>query len=165
LLCLGGVAFAEEPAKKIDLRSQELFLRTLAGAGTKLAPFAGGKMTMLNLWATWCVPCRDEMPALDRLHKKYKPRGFQVVGVDVDESAEEVKRFLAKQKVTYPILLSTPQKTAQALGNLEALPTSLLLDETGDVLEVLVGGIEVPYVENAIEKQLGAGKPKSPAKK
>jgi hypothetical protein len=95
------------------------------------------------------------MPALDRLHKKYKAQGFQVDGLDMDEAADVVKRFLSKQKVAYPVLLSTPQKTAPALGDLEALPTSLLLDESGDVLEVLVGAIELPYLEKAIRKQLG----------
>jgi thiol-disulfide isomerase/thioredoxin len=161
LLAAAPAARAEAPAKKpektIDLRSAELYLRTLEGKDTKLLPFSGSKMTLVNLWATWCGPCREEMPALDRLHKKYKAQGFQVVGVDIDEAPEAVKRFLAKQKLAYPVLLSTPQKTVPALGDLEALPTSLLLDAGGDVLEVLVGGIELPYLEQAITKQLGSG--------
>jgi thiol-disulfide isomerase/thioredoxin len=155
-------ARAEAQGKKLDLRSAELYLKTLAGAATKLGPFVGAKMTLVNLWATWCGPCRDEMPALDRLHKKYKAQGFQVVGVDIDETADQVNRFLGKTKLGYPTLLSTPNKTIAALGGLEALPTSLLLDERGDVLEVLVGGIEVPYLTQAIEQRVG--KP-APAKK
>lgn len=156
------VARAETAAKKLDLRSTELHLKTLAGAATKLGPFAGAKMTLVNLWATWCGPCREEMPALERLHKKYKAQGFLVVGIDIDESAEQVNRFLGKNKLAYPTLLSTANKTVAALGGLEALPTSLLLDETGDVLEVLVGGIELPYLTQAIEQRVG--KP-APAKK
>lgn len=158
-----GLSSAQADEKKLDLRTAELYTKTLAGADTKLGPFAGKKVTLLNLWATWCGPCREEMPALDRLHAKYKARGFAVVGLDVDEPAEVVQKFLAKTKVGYPMLLSTPNKTVPALGSLEGLPTSLLLDETGDVLEVLVGGIEVPYLTKAIEKQLG-GKPAKPAK-
>jgi thiol-disulfide isomerase/thioredoxin len=150
-LLVGAGAQAE---KKLDLRKTELYLKTLEGADTKLAPFAGSKVTLVNLWATWCGPCREELPALDKLHNKYKAKGFRVVGLDVDEPVDAVKKFLAKQKITYPILLSTPDKTVPSLGNLEGLPTSLLLDETGDVLEVLVGGIEIPYVESAIKKQL-----------
>jgi thiol-disulfide isomerase/thioredoxin len=160
---VGSLGVAQAEGKKLDLRSSELYMKTLSGEDTKLAPFAGSKMTLLNLWATWCGPCREEMPALDTLHKKYKAQGFAVVGLDVDEGGEVVKKFLAKQKVGYPMLLSTPQKTVPALGDLESLPTSLLLDETGDVLEVLIGGIEVPYLEKAIEKRLG--KPIKAAKK
>ena len=156
-------ARAEAPAKKLDLRTAELYLRTLSGESTVLRPFAGSKVTLVNLWATWCGPCREEMPALDRLHKKYKAQGFSVIGVDVDEASDVVKKFLGRQKLSYPTLLSTPQKTVLALGELEALPTSLLLDETGDVLEVLVGGIEVPYLEKAIEQRLGRAK--APIKK
>src|SRR5260370_968563 len=115
-LFASSVAGAEAPQKKLDLRIAELYLTTLSGAGTKLGPFAGAKLTLLNLWATWCGPCREEMPALERLHKKYKGQGFQVVGLDIEESAEQVNRFLAKTKVSYPMLLSTPNKTVPALG-------------------------------------------------
>ncbi len=149
-----GLGRAEEPKKKIDLRSAELYLRTVAGAGTKLAPFAGKKLTLLNLWATWCGPCREEMPALNALHKKYEPRGVRVVGLDVDESAATVKKFLDRTKVDYPVILSTQNKTVAALGQLDALPTTIILDENGDALEVLVGAIEVPYVQKLIEDRL-----------
>ena len=167
LLCLlgVGVAHAEAPAPKpeakLDMRTTELFLRTLAGQATKLDPYAGKKLTLLNLWATWCGPCREEMPALDRLHKKYKAAGFQVVGIDIDETADVVKKVIAKFKVSYPVLLTTPQKTVGELGEIEALPTSILIDETGDVLEILVGAIEVPYLTKIIEQRVGSARGES----
>lgn len=160
-LALGFVVRAE--AKKLDLRASELYLHTLDAKDTKLAPYAGKKLTLVNLWATWCGPCRQEMPALEGLHKKYGGKGFQVVGIDMDEDAATVKQFLAKKKVAYPIILSTPRKTTAALGSLDALPTSLLLDQSGDVLEVLVGAVEVPELEKSIEAYL-AGKPPPPQK-
>lgn len=156
--CALLLSLAAAPAraeKKLDLRSAELYLRTVDGKATKLGPYAGKKLTLLNLWATWCGPCRDEMPALSKLHDKYKAQGFAVVGVDIDEKPAAVKAFLAKQKLTYPVLVSTEHKTVGALGELEALPTSLLLDESGDVLEVLVGAIEVPELTATIETKLG----------
>jgi thiol-disulfide isomerase/thioredoxin len=150
-------------AKKLDLRSSELFLRTVAGQATKLAPYAGSKLTLVNLWATWCGPCREEMPALEGLHKKYKAQGFAIVGVSMDEDDDAgVKTFLAKKKLAYPVVLSTVKKTDTALGGVDALPTSILLDETGDVLEVIVGAVDLPEMEKSIQGYL---KGKAPAKK
>jgi thiol-disulfide isomerase/thioredoxin len=154
---LAGVAHAEGK-KKTDLRSAELYLHTLTGQATKLQPYAGKKITLLNLWATWCGPCREEMPALTQMHEKYKARGFAVVGVDIDERPEDVRRFLQRNKVGYPMLTSTEHKTVEVLGELEALPTSVLLDENGAVLEVMVGAIEVPYIEKILDTTLGAKK-------
>src|SRR6202012_1420152 len=93
--------------KKLDLRKTELYMSTLDGKATKLAPYAGKKGTLVNLWATWCGPCVHEMPELSKLYDKYKAQGWGIVGIDVDESPAEVREFLVKRSVTYPILLST----------------------------------------------------------
>ncbi len=162
LLSIGVAIARAEDKQRVDLRKTELYLKTLTGQSTNLQPFAGAKLTLVNLWATWCGPCREEMPALDRLHKKYQAQGLTVVGVDVDEAGEVVKRFLGKMRVSYPMLLSTREKTAAVLG-IEALPTTYLLDQGGDVLAVFVGGIDLAEVTHEIEAQLG-GHPKPPAK-
>lgn len=154
VFALSASRAAGETHKKLDLRSVELGLRTLDGAPTKLTTHMGKKLTLLNLWATWCGPCREELPALARLHRQYRAQGFAVIGLDIDEAAGTVKKFLARQKLGYPMLLSTENKTVAALGDLEALPTSLLLDERGEVLEVLVGAIEVPDLTASIESGL-----------
>ena len=156
---LADASFAAPRAPhKLDLRQSELFLSTLDGKHTKLGPLAGKQLTLVNLWATWCTPCVGEMPALSKLRDKYKARGVEVVGIDVDEDPAQVRRFLAGHPVSYPVLASTPNKTVPALGNLEALPTSLLLDASGDVAEVLVGVIEIPELEKSIETRLTAKK-------
>ncbi|MEO6951024.1 MAG: TlpA disulfide reductase family protein [Polyangia bacterium] len=159
-LLLASTSFAAPKAapKKLDLRKQELFLSTLDGKRTKLGPLVGSKLTLVNLWATWCSPCVGEMPALSKLRDKYKARGFEVIGIDIDENPALVQQFLAKHQVSYPVLASTPNKTVATLGNLEALPTSLLLDEEGDVAEVIVGVLEIPDLEKTIEKRLSAKK-------
>lgn len=148
-LLLTSTAAIAKP-KKLDLRKTELYATTLEGKPTQLAPYAGKKGTLVNLWATWCGPCVHEMPELSKLYDKYKAQGWGIVGIDVDESPAEVREFLVKRSVTYPILLSTKNKTIAALGNLEALPTTIVLDPTGDVKTVLVGGLEMPEVEKII---------------
>jgi thiol-disulfide isomerase/thioredoxin len=157
IVALSSPAFSKP--KKLDLRKSDLYTTTLGGAATKLAPYAGKKGTLVNLWATWCGPCVQEMPELSKLHDKYKGRGFQVVGIDVDESPADVREFLVKHGVSYPILASTKGKTVASLGQLDALPTTVVLDANGDVSDVLVGALEIPEVEKLIDAALSGKKP------
>lgn len=93
-----------------------------------------GKVVLLNLWATWCAPCRFEIPELDKLHAKYASRGFKVIGVSVDEGgANDVKPFVSEQKIRYPIALDPDGKLATILGT-TVLPTSVIVDRTGHIV-------------------------------
>lgn len=114
------------------------------------------KVVLLNIWATWCGPCRIEIPELQRLHDKYASRGFEVIGISVDESGiEPVKQFIDQQKVTYPIALDAEGKIA-ALFQTNFLPTSVLLDRSGKIVWKRLGLIERddPEVLKAIEEAL-----------
>jgi cytochrome c biogenesis protein CcmG/thiol:disulfide interchange protein DsbE len=93
-----------------------------------------GSVVLLNLWATWCAPCRFEIPDLARLHAKYASRGFKVIGVSVDEGgAADVKPFVADQKIQYPIVLDPEGKLATLLKT-EVIPTSIVVDKSGNVV-------------------------------
>jgi thiol-disulfide isomerase/thioredoxin len=92
------------------------------------------KVVLLNVWATWCGPCRTEIPELEIMHQKYAARGFEVVGVSVDEGGPQVvKEFIDQQKVTYPIALDPEGKLA-SLFQTSVLPTSVLLDRKGRIV-------------------------------
>ncbi|MEA2490644.1 MAG: hypothetical protein QOH21_2436 [Acidobacteriota bacterium] len=92
------------------------------------------KVVLLNLWATWCGPCRTEIPELQMIHQKYAARGFEVVGVSVDETGPEaVKEFVDQQKVTYPIALDPEGKLA-SIFQTSVLPTSVLIDRNGRIV-------------------------------
>lgn len=92
------------------------------------------KVVLLNVWATWCGPCRYEIPELEMIHKKYESRGFAVVGVSVDESGPQaVKEFVDEQKVTYPIALDPEGKLA-SIFQTSVLPTSVLIDRQGKIV-------------------------------
>lgn len=93
-----------------------------------------GNVVLLNVWATWCGPCRFEIPELGKLHAKYASRGFKVIGVSLDEGgAADVKRFVADQKIAYPIVLDPEGKVA-ALLNTTMIPTSIVIDKTGNIV-------------------------------
>jgi thiol-disulfide isomerase/thioredoxin len=92
------------------------------------------KVVLLNIWATWCGPCRYEIPELQRLHNEYAAKGFEVVGVSVDESGPEaVKAFVTEQKIEYPIALDPDGKIA-TLMQTSVLPTTVLISRDGKIL-------------------------------
>jgi len=114
------------------------------------------KVVLLNLWATWCGPCRFEIPELQKMHDAYGPKGFEVIGVSVDEGGvESVKQFVAEQKMTYPIVLDPDGNLANLLKT-SVLPTTALIDRKGRVLWKHYGQVEAndATLKQAIEKAL-----------
>ena len=100
------------------------------------------KVVLLNVWATWCGPCRYEIPELQQLHEHYTPRGLEVIGVSVDESGvESVRDFVAEQpKMTYPLVLDADGKITALLQTV-VLPTSVLVDRNGKIVWKKYGAI------------------------
>jgi len=115
------------------------------------------KVVLINVWATWCVPCRYEIPELQALHEQYTPRGFEVIGVSVDESGPEaLKSFIAEQKkMTYPVVLDAEGKIANMLQT-SVLPTSILVDRKGNIVWKKFGLVESKdeQLKQAIEAAL-----------
>jgi thiol-disulfide isomerase/thioredoxin len=100
-----------------------------------------GKVVLLNAWATWCGPCRFEIPELQRMQNQYASKGFEVIGVSLDEGdVDGVKNFVGEQKVTYPIVLDPEQKLANLL-QISVLPTTVLLDRDGKIVWKKMGAI------------------------
>jgi thiol-disulfide isomerase/thioredoxin len=100
-----------------------------------------GNVVFVNVWATWCGPCRFEIPQLQALHDKYAQRGFKVVGVSVDESgADVVKQFVIEQKMSYPIAVDAEGRIANVLQT-TVLPTSVIIDRSGRIIWRKVGAV------------------------
>jgi thiol-disulfide isomerase/thioredoxin len=110
----------------------------LSGRGGKtidLAQFKG-QVVMINFWATWCGPCRTEMPLLEDIYKKYKPMGFTMLGVNVEPDAAGAEAWLAKQKpVTFPIAFDTDSKVSK-LYKVAGMPSTIFVDRKGNVREI-----------------------------
>jgi peroxiredoxin len=114
------------------------------------------KVVLLNLWATWCGPCREEIPELQRIHDENAKRGFVVIGVSVDESGvESVRQFVTDVKMTYPVVLDPQGKLANVLES-SMLPTSVLIGRDGTIVWKRIGVIlpNDEELKSAIEKAL-----------
>lgn len=116
-----------------------LRFRSAAGGEVGLAQFQGRPL-LINFWATWCAPCVREMPALDRFHQQWSPRGWSVLGLAVDQIAP-VLVFSQKLKVSYPLLVTEGEglMLSQRLGNPGGLPYTLLADAQGHIRQRKAG--------------------------
>ncbi|GAB4368799.1 MAG: hypothetical protein OHK0021_11890 [Bryobacter sp.] len=114
-----------------------------------------GKVVLLNFWATWCGPCKIEIPWFVEFEQKYKDKGFAVVGVAMDEEGWEiVKPYITDKKVNYRVLLGD-DAMAQLYGGVDSLPTSFLIDKQGKVGAVHVGLVSKSEYEKDIHALLG----------
>ncbi|KGD62231.1 redoxin domain-containing protein [Alcanivorax jadensis T9] len=117
---------AEEGAPAPDFT-----LKTLDGSNLKLSE-QRGTVILLNFWASWCGPCRTEMPLLDDLYQEYRDYGFTVLGVNLDENRDQADRLLDKIPVTFPVLFDPQNSTSETYG-VDAMPTTVLIDRNGVV--------------------------------
>jgi len=127
-----------------------LALRDLQGKEHKLADYRG-KVVVLNFWATWCDPCREEMPSMQRLQEKLAGRPFAILAVDYGEGAPRVSEFLKKVPVRFTVLLDRDTSAATA-WKVKVLPTTMVIDTEQRVRYVAVGDIE--WDSQAVEEKI-----------
>ena len=127
-------------------------LRTLNGPNLRLQE-QRGRVVMINFWATWCGPCRQEMPHLNSLYQKYKASGFVLLGVNVDDDTRNAAEVAAKLGVTFPVLLDTDKQVSRRY-DLATMPSTVLIDRDGKVRYVHRGylaGYEDTYDRQILE--------------
>jgi len=134
----------DEAARELDLirparpKQASDFSVSLLGGQTLELKGQRGKPMLINFWATWCAPCREEMPAMERLYLKHRERGFVLLAVSVDTDAALVKPFLERYRLTFPVALDARMDLANTYG-VRALPASFLIDRNGYLTALALG--------------------------
>jgi peroxiredoxin len=130
-----GLAALKEGTRSIDFT-----LSDLSGKKVSLSSYKG-KLVFLNFWATWCPPCRSEMPSMERLYQKLKGKGLVILAVDLQEDAKSVQKFVDEHKLTFPVLLDSDGKVGGSYGA-RSIPTTYIIGRDGNALGGTIGAKE-----------------------
>ena len=129
-------------------------LKDMNGKDVKLADLKG-KVVLLNFWATWCAPCRMEIPWFVELQEKYRDKGFHVVGVSVDDPPEALTPFARQFKINYPLVVGQDREDVQnAFGPIYAVPTTVIIGRGGKVCVKHIGPVTKEQFESEIKALL-----------
>lgn len=128
-----GADLPEKP-----FRYEDVEFRDLEGKVVKLSDYEG-KVIMLNLWATWCPPCRAEMPSMDRLYEKYKKSNFIILAVSIGEDKKTVSSFLKQSPHQFPVFLDHKNEVSRTYST-GSIPTTYLINKKGELIARFVGG-------------------------
>jgi len=137
----------------IGQEAPDFDLADLAGQTVRLSDYRG-RVVLLNFWATWCGPCRMEVPGLVTVHERYKDRGFTVLAVNLGEPRQRVDAFAGQFQMTFPVLLD-PAGRARRLYPTRGIPISFVLDGEGVVRQVVIGAMDEETIIGLIEPYLG----------
>ncbi|HEX5703410.1 MAG TPA: TlpA disulfide reductase family protein [Pyrinomonadaceae bacterium] len=148
---------AERDAAKVVGSEVELKLKDLSGAEQSLSSFKG-RIVVLNFWATYCIPCREEMPDLAAIQNEYAAFGVQVIGASTDEAADRAKvlQFIKETKINFPIWMGATSSDMLRFGLGTALPGSVIIGKDGRIARVISGVVNQADLKKQIDAMLSA---------
>lgn len=158
VLCLLSSASAQPPSpyaveKLSGQKAPDFTLKDINGNQVSLSSFKG-KVVLLNFWATWCPPCKAEMPSMNRLQQLLKNKGFVILAVSTDRAVVDVKDFLKKNPVNFTVLADYNLNVSRSLYKVFMMPTTFLIDKRGIIVEKYFG--EQDWTDPEIIKEIEA---------
>jgi peroxiredoxin len=139
-------------AMKIGDVAPDFTRADVSGKQVQLSKYRG-QLVLLNFWASWCAPCREEMPLFSKWQREMGARGLRVIGVSMDDDAREVQKFLAAYPVSYPIVMGDA-RFAEHFGGVLGLPLSYVIDAQGRVVARYQGEVDLPKLEAKVKELL-----------
>ena len=131
VLCGVLCVWSLEASADVTGQAPDFTLKSSSGENIKLSELRG-TVVLLNFWASWCGPCRTEMPLLDELYQEYRDYGFTILGVNLDENRDQANLLLDKIPVSFPVLFDPANSTSETY-QVDAMPTTVLIDRNGKV--------------------------------
>jgi thiol-disulfide isomerase/thioredoxin len=149
---------ANIPLLKQGIPISDFTLPLLDGGNVKLSSLKG-KVVFLNFWATWCPPCRSEMPSMEALYQRYRNKGLEFLAIDIMERKEQVVSFMKNFGLTFPVALDSSGNISGMYG-IRGIPTTFIVDKDGRIIIASVGGREwnTPAIFNAFDLLLSDGR-------
>ena len=133
---------------KVNFPAPEIVLNSLQGEKVAVADYSP-QIVMINNWATWCPPCKAEMPTLLKYYKEHNEQGFVLVGINAGDPKDDVSKFVDEYNLTFPILLDPNNKSLIAFHN-DSLPSSYVIDRNGNVVLAWTGPISKSMLEKYV---------------
>ncbi len=143
---------SRSPGKAVDFTWTDA-----AGRENTFSTVTAGKVVLLNVWATWCPPCRREIPDLVKISDEMAAKGVMVIGVSIDDKQDAVKlvrTYAEKNNVTYLNLVDAQKEIAESYGSIQAIPTTFIIDRQGAVVQRIVGSQSKEAFVAAIQKAM-----------
>jgi peroxiredoxin len=144
-VCAGFAGASEAPRLAPDFA-----LKSMSGANLRLSEHVG-EVVVVNFWATWCGPCREEMPVLERLHRQYSKAGLLVLGINMDEDTGGARAMARRLDVTFPVLFDAGKRVAKGY-KVASMPATFIVDRDGHVRHQHLG--YVPETAEAYEREV-----------
>ncbi len=145
---------AAQAAARTPKTAPDFSLKDLDGKTVRLSD-SKGKVRLVDFWATWCAPCREEIPQFKELYAQYKDRGFELIGIAMDdEGAKIVRPFVEKYQIPYTNLLGS-EDVEKAFGGILGYPSAFFIDGDGKIVDSYVGGVPKRVFETRLRELLG----------
>jgi thiol-disulfide isomerase/thioredoxin len=143
-------------AAKLGAVAPNFILEDLAGARVELKEvYRKNQLTMVNFWATWCPPCKQEIPDLVAFYRKHQGKGVELLAINVwdNSSRKQLQAFVASAQMEFPVLLDGEGETVNKY-NIRAVPTTIFIDQSGQIKEIITGALTSHQLETRLQKYL-----------
>ncbi len=146
-------AFTGFSSQDSTTKAPDFLLKTSSGKSIALSKLKG-KIVVVNFWATWCGPCRAEIPGFIEVYQKYRSKGLEIVGISLDQGGwNDVEPFVKKFNISYPVVLGN-EHVAEQYGNIDAIPTTFIIDKNGKIVNRHIGYLKKEDFEKEIKSYL-----------